>query len=143
MIGGQDLSKYLINFDSAGWANQVNQQLQAALNQGLPYSEKATQQAVNAVQDYGNTANQNMQQGFNQSQALAAPQHLATYNALDAYQQGLGLPTPVGGSFQLAQNMQQGVLGQPMNQQQFNGYNAGQQQFVPPQQNGLFNNGGQ
>lgn len=100
----QDLSSYLINFNSSDWANQANAQLQAALGQGLKYSEKYGQQAVNAVQDYNQQAQKQLIQGFNQSQALNAPQHLATYNALDAYQGLLGLPTPQGGSFQFAQN---------------------------------------
>jgi hypothetical protein len=115
MIGGNtDLSKYLINFNSSEWANQANSQLQQALQQGLQYSEKYNQQAVNAMQDYNNQAQQQMKQGFAQSQALNAPQHIATYNALDAYQNTLGLPTPVGGSYQLSQ----GLLGAPVAPQQ-------------------------
>jgi len=112
MIGSSnDLSKYLINFNSSEWANQANAQLQQALQQGLQYSEGYTQQAVKAAQDYQQQANNQMTQGFNQAQALSAPQHLATYNALDAYQGTLGLPTPVGGSFQLASGMEN-VCGQ-------------------------------
>lgn len=125
MIGG---TSGLINFNSADWANTANAQLQAALTQGLQYSQKYTQQAVNAVQDYNKLAQQQMNQGFTQAQALNAPQRLATYNALDAYQNTLGLPTPVGGSFQLAQGLQNGVLGQPntpQQQQQTAGFNQG------------------
>ena len=144
MIGGQDLSKFLINYNSADWANKVNAQLQAALTQGLPFSEKYTQQAVNAVQGYDQQARNNINQGFQQAQALDAPKHLATYNALDVYQQNLGLPTPVGGSFQLAQGMQNGVLGQPQSvpqQFQTQGYNQGVPQYYNPAPGGLFNNG--
>lgn len=129
MLGGQsgktDLSKYLINFDSAAWANQANQQLQNALNQGLQYSEKYSQKAVNTLQDYNNLAQNQMRQGFNQAQALNAPQRLATYNALDAYQRTLGLPTPVGGSFQLASGLQNSLFGQPNVPQQTSGFNQG------------------
>lgn len=143
---GTDLSNYLINFNSSEWANQANAQLQAALQQGMQYSEKYNQQAVNAIQDYQKVADNQMKQGFNQSQALNAPQHLATYNALDAYQGTLGLPTPVGGSFQLAQGMQNAATGQPnsvQQSQQAAGYTQGQQQLVPPppQPLGLFNGG--
>lgn len=144
--GGTDLSSYLINFNSADWANQANQHLQQALNQGLQYSEKYSQQAVNAMQDYNKQAQQQLTQGFQQGQALNAPQRLATYNALDAYQGTLGLPTAVGGSFQLAQGMQNSLLGNPQTpqqQQQTAGYNQGVQQYMPPQNqlNGLL--GGQ
>lgn len=155
MIGGSsgvDLSKYLVNFNSADWANQANAHLQQAISQALPYGEKYTQQAVNAVQDFSNQAQKDIGQGFNQAQALNAPQHLATYNALDAYQQGLGLATPQGGSFQLAQAMNNNAQGQPpVTPQQGNmvaGYNNGllsnmppvsgpqQQPTYPPQQQG-------
>ena len=127
--GGVDLSKYLINFNSSDWANQANAHLQQALKQALPYGEKYTKQAVNAVQDYSDQAQQNIAQSYQQAQALNAPQHLATYGALDAYQGTLGLATPKGGSFQLAQAMENAATGQPLaNAQQKNmvaGYNRG------------------
>ncbi len=133
-IGGQDLSKYLINFNASDWANKANAQLQSSLNQGLQYSEKYFQPAVKAQQDYGQQAQQQQKQGFNQYQALNAPQHLATYNALDAYQGTLGLPTPVGGSFQLAQAMNNQAQGQPIPSQQqpmVAGYNSGLLNNIP------------
>lgn len=145
MIGGQDLGKYLINFDTSGWAKQANQQLQTALQQGLQYSEKYTNQAAKAQQDYNALAQQQMQQGFNHSQALTAPQRLATYGALDAYQDTLGLARPVGGSFQLASAMENQAMGQPntpQQQQTAQAYNQGllappvqQQAYVPQQPN--------
>lgn len=128
MIGGQDLSKYLINFNASDWANQVNAQLQSSLNQGLQYSEKYFQPAVQAVQDYNQLAQQQMRQGFNQSQALNAPKQLATYNALDTYLGLLGQPTPVGGSFQLAKTMENNAMGVPQTAQQLStvgGFNQG------------------
>jgi hypothetical protein len=137
MIGGTSGSTGMINFNSADWANTANAQLQAALTQGLQYSQKYTQQAVNAVQDYNKLAQQQMNQGFTQAQALNAPQRLATYNALDAYQNTLGLPTAVGGSFQLAQGLQNGVLGQPNTPQQAQqtaGFNQGVLSNIPQQQ---------
>jgi len=94
MIGGQDLSKYLINFNAADWANQANQHLQQVLQQGLNYANQNTQQAINATQAYQNQANNNMVQGYNQYMNLTAPQRMATYNALDAYTNNLGLPSP-------------------------------------------------
>lgn len=128
--GGQsnNLSPYLINFNASDWATQANAQLQSALNQGLKYSEKYSQQAVNAVQEYQNQSRNDIQRGFNQSQALNAPQRLATYNALDAYSGTLGLPTPEGGSFQLASAMENAATGQPNTAQQQRmaaGYNQG------------------
>ena len=136
MIGGQDLSKYLINFNSSDWANQANTHLQQAMNQGLQYSEKYSQQAANVLQDYDKQSQQQMKQGFAQSQALNAPQHLATYNALDTYLGTLGQATPVGGSFQLAQGMQNSLFGQPntpQQQQQAQGFNQGVLSTIPPQ----------
>lgn len=128
MIGGSsgtDLSKYLINFNSSDWANQANAHLQSALNQALPYGEKYTQQAVNAVQDYSNQAQKQITQGYNTAQALNAPQHLATYNALDAYQGTLGLATPQGGSFQLAQAMNNPTPATPQQANMVAGYKNG------------------
>ncbi len=150
MIGGTDLSKYLINFNSSEWANQANTHLQNALTQGLKYNEKYNQQAVDVLQNYDQQAQNQMKQGFNQAQALNAPQHLATYNALDAYQGTLGLPTPQGGSFQLAQAMNNQAMGQPLaspqQQQMVSGYNSGLLSPAPQQQQpvgGLFQQGGQ
>jgi hypothetical protein len=129
MIGGTDLSRYLLNFNSSQWANQANQHLQDALGAGLNYSQANSQQAVNALQQYNNQAQNQLQQGYQQAQALNAPQHLATYNALDAYQRNLGLPTPVGGSFQLAQAMNNQAsntpVANPQQQQMVNGYRSG------------------
>lgn len=143
MIGGQDLSKFLIQFNPSDWAAQANKQLQASLTQGLQYSEKYAQQAANVVQKYDQAAQQQMKSGFNQSQALTAPQRLATYGALDAYQDTLGLARPVGGSFQLASALENQVTGQPntpMQTQQAQGFNQGllappvqQQSYVPQQ----------
>lgn len=134
--GGVDLSKYLVNFNSADWANQANAHLTQALNQALPYGEKYTQQAVKSVQDYSNEAQKNINQGYQTAQALNAPQHLATYNALDAYQGTLGLATPQGGSFQLAQAMNNNAQGNaPVTPQQGNmvaGYNNGLLSNMPP-----------
>lgn len=134
MIGG---SSALINFDSSEWANQANAQLQNALQSGLQYSEKYAKQGIEALQDYGQQARADLQRGFEQSQALTAPQRLATYGALDRYQGLLGLPTPVGGSFQLAQGMENAAMGQPnvpFQAQQAAGYNQGLLSTVPSQQ---------
>lgn len=129
MIGTNGTSGVgMINFNSSAWADAANAQLQAALQQGIQYSEKYTQQAVNAAQNYSNQAQNQMQQGFAKAQALNAPQQLATYNALDKYQTLLGLPTPVGGSFQLSGALQNQVDGAPNTapqQQQAAGYNQG------------------
>lgn len=132
MIGnGVDLSKYLVNFNSADWANQANAHLQQAINQALPYGEKYTQQAVNAVQDYSNQAQKNIAQGYQTAQALNTPQHLATYNALDAYTNSLGLPSPQGGSYNLAQNMNAQATGTTPSQQQINGQPPSVQPLPP------------
>ncbi len=140
MIGGQglDLSKYLVNFNSSEWANQANSHLQTALTQGLKYSDDYNKQALQAVNDSNQLAQKQLQGGFDQAQALNAPQHLATYNALDAYQGTLGLATPQGGSFQLAQAMNNQATGQPpvnpQQQQMAAGYNNGLLSNIPPQQ---------
>ena len=98
MIGANGQTTGLIDFNSSSWADTANAQLQAALQQGLQYSEKYTNQAVKATEDYNKLAQQQMQQGFQQAQALNAPQRLATYGALDTYQDILGLSRPAAGS---------------------------------------------
>lgn len=126
--GGQGINDYLLNFKSSEWADMANKQLQAALNQGLQYSEKYNQQASNALQNYNQQARTDLNQGLAQAQALDAPRRLATYGALDAYQGLLGLPTPQGGSFQLAQAMNNQATGQPVLPQQqpmITGFNQG------------------
>ena len=132
MLGGKN--DYLINFNSSEWANQANAQLQNALQQGLQYSEKYTTQAVKAAEDYNKLAQQQMQQGFNQAQALNAPQRLATYGALDTYQDILGLARPTTGSFQLAGLLQNQATGQqqlPQQQQIAQGFNQGLLNNIP------------
>ena len=135
MIGeNANLNDYLIKFNSSDWANKANAHLQNALNKGLQYSETYSKQALKAVQDYDQKAQNQMRQGFQRSQALDAPQHLATYNALDTYLGTLGQSTPVGGSFQLAKSMENASMGQPISpqqQQQTDGYNAGVQSGMP------------
>lgn len=111
MIGGGsngqgiDISKYLVNFNAADWANTANNYLTNALNQGIAQSNQYNQAAINSQLAAQNQANQAATQGFNMAQALNAPQRLATYGALDAYQDTLGLARPVEGSAQLAQGL--------------------------------------
>jgi len=105
-----DISKYLLNFNSSDWATQANTYLQNALAQGLPYSEKYSQLASDVIQTSTKQSEQQQREGFQTAQALQAPQRLATYQALDAYQDLLGLSRPTMGSAQYAQ---QGPLNQP------------------------------
>lgn len=142
--GGQpiDISKYLVNFNATDWANKANSYLTNALNQGISQSNKYNQAAINSQLATQNQANQAAAQGFDMSQALNAPQRLATYNALDAYQSSLGLPTPTAGSFQLASAMENQVRHDPNTPQQAqvaNAYNQGLLEPVPPA--GLFQGG--
>lgn len=134
-----DISKYLVNFNSSDWANTANQYLTSALNQGIAQSEKYNQAAIDATKAYQQQANQAMTQGYETAQALNAPQRLATYQALDAYQDALGLARPTAGSFQLASALENQARGQPQytqQQQVANAYNQGllgpiQQQLQP------------
>ena len=98
-----DISKYLLNFNSGDWSSQANTYLQNALQQGLPYSEKYSKLASDTLMQTAQQSAQQQQQGFQQAQALQAPQRLAAYNALDAYQDMLGLSRPNMGSYQFAQ----------------------------------------
>src|SRR5690349_8145368 len=113
--GGQliDISKYLVNFNSSDWANTANNYLTNALNQGIAQSNQYNQAAVDAQKAYQDQSNQALQQGYQTAQALIAPQRLATYGALDAYQDSLGLARPQAGSFQLASAMENQALNQP------------------------------
>lgn len=126
--GTMDISQYLINFNSADWAKQANNYVQSALNQGLGYSQQYNQAAIDNQKAYQQQANQAVQQGYNTAQAVQAPQRLAAYGALDAYQDSLGLARPTAGSFQLAQSLQNAAQGQPNTPQQIQtagAYNQG------------------
>jgi hypothetical protein len=128
--GGQqvDISKYLVNFNAADWANQANSYLTSALNQGIAASNNYNQQAINSQLTAQNQANQAATQGYNMAQALNAPQRLAAYGALDAYQDSLGLARPAVGSFQLSQALQnqaQGLPNIPAQTQVANAFNQG------------------
>lgn len=82
--------------NSTNYTNQAtgqeNQSLQAAIQALTQYLSSGT----GAAQNYGNL-------GFNQSQALQAPQAQAGYQALDAYMDSLGLSRPQMRSGNLAQ----------------------------------------
>lgn len=146
--GGQpiNISKYLVNFNAADWANTANQYLTSALNQGISASNQYNQKAIDSQLNAQNQANQAAAQGYNMSQALTAPQRLATYGALDAYQDTLGLARPTVGSFQLAQALQNQATGNTNLLGQSAVANAYNQGFLGPVQQlpqGLFQQGGQ
>lgn len=151
MIGGSnggqpiDISKYLVNFNAADWANTANSFLTSALNQGISQSNTYNQKAIDSQLAAQNQANQASAQGFDIAQALNAPQRLATYGALDAYQDSLGLARPTIGSFQLAQaaaNQARGNANLPEQTAVANAYNQGLLGPVQQVPNGLFQQGG-
>lgn len=117
MIGGSggsqpiDISKYLVNFNASDWANTANQYLTSALNQGITASNTYNQAAIGAANAAQQQSNKALTQGFDMSQALNAPQRLAGYQALDAYQDSLGLARPNVGSFQLASALENQARG--------------------------------
>jgi hypothetical protein len=129
--GGQqgiDISKYLVNFNAADWANTANNYLTSALNQGIAQSEKYNNAAIGASNAATGQANQALTQGYDMAQALNSPQRLATYQALDAYQDSLGLARPNVGSFQLAsalENQARGDQNIPGQQYIANAFNQG------------------
>lgn len=129
MIGGtgatgtMDISQYLINFNSADWAKQANSYIQSSLDQGMDYSQKYAQAALDSQKGYQQQANQYQQGGYEMAQALNAPQRMAGYGALDAYQDSLGLARPSVGSFQLASSLENNAKQQ-----------AGLQNQLTPQQ---------
>lgn len=148
MIGGTssqpiDISKYLVNFNASDWANKANSYLTNALNQGIAQSNKYNQAAINSQLTTQNQANQAGAQGYDLAQALNAPQRLATYNALDAYQQSLGMATPTVGSFQLASAMENQARHDPNTPQQAAVANAYNQGLLSPTKigQGLFQGG--
>ena len=120
--GGQggtvDLSEYLINFNSQDWANQANQYLTSALDQGTIQSQAYNQAAIDASKAYQGQSRQDLQTGYQEAMALDAPKQLATYGALDRYQDMLGLSRPEMGGYNLAEqqrtlpgNQQPGLFG--------------------------------
>lgn len=147
MIGGSsggqpiDISKYLVNFNSSDWANKANSYLTSALNQGIAQSNTYNQAAIDASKAYQQQANQALNQGYETAQALNAPQRLTAYNALDAYQNSLGLARPTVGSFQLASALENQARNQPQTAQQQQVAAAYNQGLLGPVQQGLFNQG--
>lgn len=91
-----------IDFNASDWANQANSFLSDALMLGLPYSERFTQEAIDATKDAQKQANAAQEAGYQKAQALDAPQRLAGYNALDSYLDTLSVARPEMGSFKLA-----------------------------------------
>lgn len=146
--GGQpiDISKYLVNFNAADWANTANNYLTSALNQGIAASNQYNQKAIDSQLTAQNQANQAATQGYEVAQALNAPQRLATYGALDSYQDSLGLARPTVGSFQLAQSLENQARGEanlPGQNAIANSYNQGLLGPVQQVPQGLFQQGGQ
>lgn len=144
------VSKYLINFNAPDWASQANNYLQNALQQGLAYSEKYSQGAVDTAQAFQKQSEAAQQSGYEMAQALNAPKRLAAYNALDSYLGTLGQAQPVGGSFQLAsalanaEKQKQGLLDQPLQPNQAQLAAAFNQGLLgPPRQEPAIFNGGQ
>lgn len=133
---GIDISKYLVNFNAADWANTANNYLNSALNQGIAQAQKYNKSAIDASKEYLGQSNKAMSQGFDMSQALNAPQRLATYQALDAYQDSLGLARPSAGSFQLAsalENQARGDANLPGQAAMANSFNQGLLSQIPQQ----------
>lgn len=152
MIGGSngsqpiDISKYLVNFNAADWANTANNYLTSALSQGINASNQYNQKAIDSQLTAQNQANQAAAQGYDIAQALNAPQRLASYGALDTYQDTLGLSRPTVGSFQLAQAAVNQARGNPNFPEQAaiaNSYNQGLLGPVQQLPQGLFQQGGQ
>jgi len=146
--GGQpiDISKYLVNFNAADWANTANQYLTSALNQGISASNQYNQQAIDSQLTAQNQANQAAAQGYDMAHALNAPQRLAAYGALDAYQDSLGLARPTAGSFQLAsalENQARGDANIPGQAALAGAFNQGLLGPVQQMPQGLFQQGGQ
>lgn len=138
-----DLSQYLVNFNASDWANQANQYLGSAMNQSMDYGEKYNQAAINSQQAFQQQANQGNMAGYNMAQAVQAPQRFAGYQALDAYQDTLGLARPEMGSYQLANSLEQTakqqmpgqpLLATPQQQQTAGQFNQG---LLGPVQQGI------
>lgn len=81
------------------WTGKGINQLRESLGVATNAFNTSKTDAIKAAQDAA-------QQGFNLSQQLRAPYGRAGYNALDKWQQSLGLATPTGGSYNLVQNQQ-------------------------------------
>lgn len=103
-----------------GSGSGANGQSQAALDAGN-VSAGYTQSALNVLdQQFQNAAMAQMDFG-KQAQGVLSPYNLAGYNALDRYQQTLGLSTPAQGSYNLAQ-AEQGVASAEYGGYLYNGF---------------------
>lgn len=91
-----------IDTDVDGAVAKANSYLTDALQMGLPYSERFTQQAIDALNKAQEKAQSQLEQGFQRNQALNAPYRLAGYTALDSYMDTLSMARPEMGSYKLA-----------------------------------------
>lgn len=66
------------------------------------------QKALDLQQQQYNIGRGDLNQYYNQAQSTLSPYSLGGYNAYDTYEGTLGLATPTGGSFSLAQTLNQG-----------------------------------
>lgn len=106
------------------FVNQMNSILRNYTNQAINTNTNYTNQAINqqntslnnstnalnnALTNATNAAQSSANQGLQTQSSLLTPMLQTQYNALDAYNQSLGLSTPIGGSYNEVINNQTGT----------------------------------
>jgi hypothetical protein len=102
----------------------MNSILDTSLQNALGYSQNYTGQAVNTQTQYLQqamnaltTAGNQLTNSFNQSQGLQQPYRIAGYNALDSYEDTLGMKRPTIGNAAVAQALNDQAVAQGQYQQ--------------------------
>src|SRR3990167_7189184 len=102
-----------IEFDASAYASSANEILDRALEQAIPYSERGTQFAIEALKNFYLQSRKDTMERFRQSkveyqkmydvaQAKLEPYVQSGYGALDRYQDILGMPRFAAGSSAVA-----------------------------------------
>jgi hypothetical protein len=103
----------VIEFDSTKFSNSANEVLDRALEQAIPYSERGTQFAIEALKNFYTQSRKDVmeaegraridfEKGHGLAQARLKPFAEAGYGAMDTYQDILGLPRFAAGSSAVA-----------------------------------------
>jgi hypothetical protein len=111
--GGGEGEAAMIEFDSTAFASSANEVLDRALEQAIPYSERGTQFAIEALKNFYTQSRKDVmeaegraridfEKGHGLAQAKLKPFAEAGYGALDTYQDILGLPRFAAGSSAVA-----------------------------------------
>ncbi len=95
-----------IDFDAMGYADRSNQMLDEALRGAIPYYAFFNQKAIDEQRRQFDLGRNDIKEYFERSQAMLAPYKEAGYQALDTFQDTLGLARNSAGSSAMAKALE-------------------------------------